>query len=87
MTPANEDRRKNDQERWEKIAAFMSKIDERNFHKDLALTVKEELEAKQNHEGRIASLEHSRTKYNTIAKGITATGFLAGMIKKFGHYF
>ena len=79
------DRRKNDEEFRTKLYAFMARIDERNFNKDLAQAIQGDLVA--DHETRITSLETSRTQLNTIAKGLTTTGFLAFMIKKFGHYF
>ena len=79
------DRRKHDDEFKDKMIAFMSRIDERNFNKDLAYAIQGDLVI--DHETRITSLETSRTQLNTIAKGLTLTGALGFMIKKFGHYF
>jgi hypothetical protein len=85
MTQRNIERRKYDQERWDEIRSFMARIDQRNIDKDLNYAIQGDVVAE--HEKRIVSLEHTRTKYNTIGMGLTSIGFGTWVIKKLGHLF
>lgn len=65
------------------MAAFMARIDERNFHKDLAQAAREEGCA--DHECRIKNLEKKATRIETVAYGTPAVAGIAWFFLKIGH--
>jgi hypothetical protein len=84
MTPDNMERRKNEQARWDKIYAFMSRIDERNFQKDLSYAVQGDVITK--HEERITSLETTRTQLKTVGV-VASSSFGIWLMNKLGIHF